>query len=241
MIVIKTNINRIDISYITKGSGNPIILLHGWGANKFTFNTLYNNLSERFLVYSIDLPGFGDTNIGLPFNLYEVADIIHEFCNRFNIDNPIIIGHSYGGRIGIIYAAKYKVRKLILVSSAGIRQPLSIKKKANIKIYKLLKKFNFKPRMGSRDYISSDNVKKRMLVDAVNTDLKEEMNNISSEVLLIYGEKDKTTPLDLANKINGNIKNSGLVIMNDCGHFPFLDKPYEFQLIIDSFLAGDII
>ena len=68
-----------------------------------------------------------------------------------------------------------------------------------------LKKFNLNPKMGSKDYINSDNVKRRMLVDAVSTDLKEEMNNINVEVLLIYGENDKTTPLSLANEIKANI------------------------------------
>lgn len=126
------------------------------------------------------------------------------------------------------------------MDSAGVKQPLTMKKKANIRLYKLLKKFNLNPKMGSKDYINSDNVKRRMLVDAVSTDLKEEMNNINVEVLLIYGENDKTTPLSLANEIKANIKNSGLVVIEDAGHFPYLDKPYVFQLILDSFLASDV-
>ena len=84
-----------------------------------TFKALANNLSDRFCVYSIDLPGFGESEIGLPLNLYEVADIIHNFCIKLTINNPIILGHSYGGRIAIIYGiliAKYKKYKFRVLS-----------------------------------------------------------------------------------------------------------------------------
>lgn len=237
--IIKTYIEGINISYDCVGEGVPIILLHGWGANKNTFRSLAEYLSDRFKVYSIDLPGFGDTEIGLPLNLFEVTDIIHQFCNEMNIDNPILLGHSYGGRIGIIYASKYKVRKLILVSSAGIKEHLNFKKRMKIKIYKLLKKHHINIKMGSKDYIDSDNVKRRMLIDAVNTDLIREMNKIDNvEVLLIYGENDKTTPLEIARKIEANIKNSALVTIENAEHFPYLEQPTIFKLILDSFLVG---
>ncbi len=221
--------------------GYPILLLHGWGANKNTFQRLAENLSDRFTVYSIDLPGFGESEIGLPLNLYEVADIIYHFCENLKIEKPIVLGHSYGGRISIIYASKYPVEKLILVSSAGIRQNLNWRKKAKVRVYKILKKCGIKVKMGSKDYLNSDNVKRRMLVDAVNCDLKKVMKKIENvETLLIYGKEDKTTPVELGKIIEKNITGSALVIMEHCGHFPYLEQPTVFQLILDSFLVGDV-
>ena len=80
-----------------------------------------------------------------------------------------------------------------------------------------------------------------MLVDAVNCDLKKVMKKIENvETLLIYGKEDKTTPVELGKIIEKNITGSALVIMEHCGHFPYLEQPTVFQLILDSFLVGDV-
>lgn len=163
---------------------------------------------------------------------------IHEFVVKLNIDNPIIFGHSYGGRIGIIYASLYKVRGLVLVSSAGVKAKLNISKRLRIKMYKLFKKVGINVKLGSKDYRDSDNVKRAMLVNAVNTDLTNEMEKINVSTILIYGENDKETPKEIAEYINTHIKNSSLVMMEDCGHFPYLEKPTIFSLILNSFLTG---
>ena len=93
--------------------------------------------------------------------------------------------------------------------------------------------------MGSRDYIDSDNVKRHMLVEAVNTDLTENLKKISAETLLIYGTNDKVTPTKLGRRIKNNINNSILVEMEDCGHFLYLERAMEFQLILDSFIITE--
>ena len=93
--------------------------------------------------------------------------------------------------------------------------------------------------MGSRDYMDADNVKRKMLVDAVNTDLTKEMNEINTECILLYGNKDETTPITLGKKIEAKIKNSRLIEIENAGHFPYLEQPSVFNLILSSFLIGD--
>ena len=124
----KIEVDGVVVSYECAGSGYPIILLHGWGARKETFNKLFLHLAENFMVYVIDLPGFGETEIGLPMSMDSVVDLIYHFNLKLSIDNPILLGHSYGGRLAIIYASKYEVKKLILVASAGLNQKLNFKK-----------------------------------------------------------------------------------------------------------------
>lgn len=222
------------------GAGDPFVMLHGWGANRNTFKNLANHLKERYKVYILDLPGFGESEIGLPFNLFEVSDILKHFCDYLHITNPIILGHSYGSRIAIIYASKYKVKKLILVSAAGLKEKLRFDKRLKVKIYKFLHKYHINVKMGSKDFLDADNVKRRMLIDAVNTDLSKEMNLIDGiDVLLIYGKDDKTTSVEIGRKIEEKIKNSALVIIDDASHFPYLQQPTIFNLILDSFLVGE--
>ena len=177
----------------------------------------------------------------MPLSVDEVSDVIYDFVCILGIDKPVILGHSYGGRVAISYASKYCVSKLVLVSSAGIRQKLKIAKRMKIKLYKVLKKCHLKVRMGSKDYLNADNIKKIMLVKAVNKDLQEEMKKITSPTLLIYGKDDNVTPLDMGYKIKDNIKDSFLVELDNCGHFPYLERFSIFSLILNSFLVGDVV
>lgn len=192
-------------------------------------------------MYAIDLPGFGESEVLMPLSVDEVSDVIYDFVCILGIDKPVILGHSYGGRVAISYASKYPISKLVLVSSAGIRQKLKIAKRMKIKLYKVLKKCHLNVRMGSKDYLNADNIKKTMLVKAVNKDLQEEMKKITSPTLLIYGKDDNVTPLDMGYKIKDNIKDSFLVELDNCGHFPYLERFSIFSLILNSFLVGDVV
>lgn len=195
-------------------------------------------LNTSFKVYSIDLPGFGLSEVGVPPSVEELADIIHEFVVKLDITDPIMLGHSYGGRIAIVYAAKYQVNKLVLVSSAGLKQKLHFSKRLKIRIYKLFKKCNLPVKMGSTDYKNADNVKRIMLVKAVNQDLSCFMKQINCETLLLYGTKDNVTPLSEGYKIKTLIKNSYLIELEECGHFPYIERPNYFNLILMSYLVG---
>ena len=239
-VIIYININDINIHYEVSGKGQNLLLLHGWGANLHTFDNLVKELSINFKVYVLDLPGFGDSLIGLPLSVEEVSDILNEFVLELNIIKPIIIGHSYGTRIAVIYASKYEVDKLILVSATGLKERLNNKKRFKVKVYKFFKRFNIKLNIGSKDYRDSDNVKKEMLVITVNQDLKEYMNRINIPTLLIYGKDDMITKVELGYRIRSEIKCSSMIVLDECGHFPYLDRPNYFLLVLNSFLLGDI-
>lgn len=158
---------------------------------------------------------------------------------HLGLDAPILCGHSYGGRVAIVYASKYSVEKLVLISSAGIKQRLKFSKWFKIRVYKILKKCHLPVKMGSTDFQNADNVKRIMLIKAVNTDLKEEMKMITAPTLLLYGTKDTVTPLSLGYQIKACIHNSYLVELEECGHFPYLDRPSIFSIILMSFLVGE--
>lgn len=238
-MAINIKMNDFNLHYEVIGEGKPILLLHGWGASLRTFEKLARDLSSLYQVYSIDLPGFGESEIGVPLSVSEVSDVIYQFCKELHIDNPILLGHSYGGRVAIVYASKYPVNKLILVSAAGLKQKLKISKKIKIRVYKMFKKLHIPVKMGSTDYQNADNVKRIMLVQAVNQDLKNEMKKIKVPTLMLYGKDDDVTPLALAKGIKNSIEQSVLIELEDCGHFPYLDRPSYFTLVLMSYLVGE--
>ena len=237
----KILIKDININYEVSGVGPPLIFLHGWGCDLHTFDKLVKEISEDFTVYQIDLPGFGQSEIKDEYTLDEYASIINKFCLRLAIINPIVIGHSFGGRVGIVYASKYKIKKLVLVSSPGVKQKFSIIKWCKIRIYKIFKIFNLHINFGSYDYKQASGYLKNVLVKAVNRDLTEELSKIDCQTLLIYGQKDKTTPTYIGERIKEKIKNSGMVVVPNCGHFPYIERSRYFLIVLKSFISGEVI
>ena len=84
--------------YFTKGgSGESIILLHGWGVDSTTFKALIKLLQKAYLVYAIDLPGFGQSAEPLDsYNLDDYVTLLENFIIDKNITNPILIGKNEG-------------------------------------------------------------------------------------------------------------------------------------------------
>ena len=92
---------------------------------------------------------------------------------------------------------------------------------------------------GSKEYKSLSEIQKQSFVKIVNEHLDDLLKYVDNKTLIIFGNKDKATPIYMAKKLNKNIKNSSLVILKDCSHFAFVDKPREFNLLVKEFLLGD--
>lgn len=229
-------INGLSIEYEVSGSGTNVLLLHGWGMNHLTFDRLTKYLSSMYCIYSIDLPGFGKSDIIDPLSVEEVCDIVYKFTSELNIVNPIILGHSYGGRIGILYASKYTTLGLVLVSTPGIRKKLTLNKKIKIMLYKLAKKIKLDLNFGSSDYLNANDIMKKTLVKTINYDLIDSMKKIKCPTLIIGGSKDIDVLPKQLYEMKKYIQFSEVVLIEDVGHFPYLQRPIFFNLIIESFL-----
>ncbi len=225
-------------SYKKTGDGKEIILLHGWGSTKETFDNICEHLKDEFTCYQIDLPGFGESKIDKPMSLDDYTNLLREFILDNNINKPIILGHSFGGRIAINYASSYEVEKLILVDSAGIRR-FNLKVYLKIKFYKLMKKLKIKNNLGSTDYKNSSSVLKGTMNKIVPIDLRNKMKMINCETLILWGSLDSTTPLKDGIEMNRLINNSLLIKIPDAHHFPYIERPRYFMLMLNSFLVSD--
>lgn len=233
------NINDIVLNYTVSGCGPDLVMLHGWGMDLHTFDNVCRELSEDFTVYQIDLPGFGESILPFAFTIDDYVDIINEFIIKLKIVNPILVGHSFGGRIAMKYASLYKVSKLILIASPGVKEKFSLIKYLRIKTYKLVKKLKIDLKMGSKDYKKANPILKKTLVLAVNEDLSIYLSMINAPTLLIYGANDRVVPLYIGKKINKLIKNSGIAIIPNANHFPYIEKFRYFMIVIKHFLLSD--
>lgn len=249
--------DNITLYYEKYGNNKrSIFILPGWGDTRNTFYYIVKFLSSFFTIYIIDLPGFGQS----PFpnknlTIYDYADLIHNFIKQQKVENPILLGHSFGGRIIITLCGHYKIKadKIILIDSAGIKPKKSLYQILKTYLYKFLKKLKiFLPKkkkkrylnhlikiFGSTDYKNLNENMRKTFINIVNEDLSYEIKHIASEALLIWGKQDKATPLKDGIKMNKWIKNSALIQVKG-KHFCYLENINLINNILYEFLKDDI-
>ena len=248
--------NKNDYSIYYEKYGNKqknIVILPGWGDTRKTFNYLINSLKEDYTIYILDYPGFGNSQFpNKDLTIYDYTNIIRDFIKDNNIIKPIIIAHSFGGRIATLLTGYYneKINKLIMIDIAGIKHRKKFKIWIKEITYKLLKKIKyFLPKkkqtnyinklchiFASTDYKQLNNHMKKTFKNIINKNLKEYIKDINTETLIIWGNKDKDTPLKDGKILNKLIKNSALIIYPNASHFSYLDYPLLTSKIIKEFL-----
>jgi len=237
-------VSNLKINVEESGSGKPVVLLHGWGTDASSWVKVVETLNPSFHIYSIDLPGFGKSS--LPQEVFGISDYVEtlkEIFKALKIKDVLLIGHSFGGNLAWVFAAKYpeSVKKLVLVNSSGIRKqsgkvklissianltPNFIKAPFRKEIYNLI---------GEHDYETSGPLKESFK-KIVNDDQSNLLTKIEIPTLIIWGEDDKDVPVSHAYKYRSEIKNSKLYILPAAGHFSFLDRPNDFNKLLINFL-----
>ena len=245
-------IKNILTNYSKSGeNGKAVILLHGWGQNIEMMKPIEDHLASNFQVYNIDLPGFGESAEPLEsWSVYDYADFLKQFINNFKLYNPILIAHSFGARLAIIYAANNPVDKMIITGGAGILDERGADYYFKVYSYKLIKrgldlfhlnkyKAALQKNAGSSDYQNTTGIMRETLVKIVNEDLSKYLEDIKAEVLLVWGDKDEATPLWMAKKMEASIPNVGLAIFEGDDHFAYYHQMPRFLRVIDIFLEKD--
>ncbi|MBO7676418.1 MAG: alpha/beta hydrolase [Erysipelotrichaceae bacterium] len=225
--------------------------MHGWGQNKQMMSFIAEFLSAHFVVYNFDMPGFGGSDDpDEPWGSYEYSEFIHKFCEKKKIEDPIIIAHSFGCRVGIQYAYKYKVHKMCFTGAAGIRDDRGVDYYLKVYSYKLGKKIlslkplekykeKFTKNAGSEDYKNSSGIMRSTFVKIVNEDLKPLLKDIDAETLLVFGEKDDVTPVSKGKMMEELMPNAALVVFEDDDHFAYFHQAQRFNMVLDAFLRSD--
>lgn len=244
----------VRVAMEVTGSGRPLILMHGWGCDHSTVRSIAATAALTHTVYNIDFPGFGASEE--PAEVWGVeryTRLIEALVKAENLESPVLVGHSFGGRVAVLFASRNKADKVILVDAAGIKPRRSLKYYLKVYSFKAGKKFwelilgkekaqaridRMRARRGSSDYAGASPMMRRILSKVVNEDLTDRLPLISAPALLIWGENDTATPLSDAKKMARLIPDSGLVSFPGCGHYSFLDNPAQFRAVLSSFLKS---
>ena len=247
-------VDGLNIEYTEKGAGIPVLLLHGWGSSFEVYGGIISALCDRCRLVAVNFPGCGGSDtMKKPWTLDDYCDFVLKFMKAVGLQNPIMIGHSHGGRVILKMAATGMVNppKIVLLDSAGLIPKKSAKQKIRAKSFKTIKRVLTLPviknyseglldkarkHYGSADYNAAPEVLRKTMVSLVNTDLRDIISNISCPTLLIWGEKDTATPLSDAEIIKSLIPDSGLCVIKVAGHYSFCEQPYQAAAILKSFI-----
>lgn len=223
---------------------SPLVFLHGWGQNGACFKKIFKILDEKNISYiALDLPWFGKTPLkNEQMHIEDYGHFVEAFIEKFELIHPLLIWHSFGGRICIYLWSYYtNISKIILIWSAGLKSKQNYLKLAIIKsgkyIFKIpgLKTLWVKIRNAA---ISEDNKNAgkmaKIFMHTINNDLKKYMVKIKIPTLLIRWENDDQTPLSEAQIINSQITDSKLHIIKKGTHFVYDEFPDTvLKMILD--------
>lgn len=242
-------IGNQNIYFQKIGHGKNLILLHGWKQDVSSFWGVVDLLKNDFTVWLIDLPGFGRSDLPKKaFDTKNYALTIAEFIKKNHINNPTVLGHSFGGKVAIKLTSNFPklVYKLILIGSSGIKPDFSIKRSlvyplAKIVHFLMPDIFNIKSQIRKKFYrkIESDyenaGLMKTSLMKTLKEDLTADLAKIKTETLIIWGEKDRAVPLKYGKRIYKMIENSKLVVLENKGHFLHLHDPERVAYYVKDF------
>lgn len=237
--------------YIEAGEGEPLMLLHGLFGALSNFKDLLDYFSKRNKVVVPMLPLFEldllHTSVG------GLEKHVQKFIEFKGYDNIHMLGNSLGGHVALVHVLKHpeRIKSLILTGSSGLFEngmgdtyPKRgdyeyIRKKTEVTFYD--------PAMATKELVDEvyDIVNQRIKAikvialakSAIRNNLGDELKDIKIPTLLIWGNNDTITPPFVGKEFNRLIPNSELHFIDKCGHAPMMERPDEFNEILNGFLT----
>lgn len=234
---------------------SKLVILHGWGSKSSSFDDVAERLRAAGIgVFAFDLPGFGSAErLPEPWSLDDYVRYVGRVLEGKGIGRAYLLGHSFGGRISIKFAVRFpeRVAGLILYDAAGIKPLVTLKHKIFRAIAKLgrlvpaiapLKRFFRKALYafaGSRDYYRAEGVMRETMLRVIGEDLKPLLSFIRARTLVLWGARDRETPLADGELMHREIRGSQFHIQEGVGHSWHKEAPEEFAEVVRTFIAQE--
>lgn len=227
-----------------KEKEKTVIFLHGWGMGHQEFDD-FKSLPYHFV--SVDFMGFGKSSkIDRTFTLYDYVYHIHALVEHLHIVNPILVGHSFGGRVAILYSYLYNTSKVILVNSAGIKKKKKIMDYIKLYFYKTDKLFSklfnkkrycYLKKKGSKDYVVLNDIERKSFSKIVNFDLKRFLSKIKTPTIIFSAVNDDVVSFEDGRLMHKLLENSQFIPFFNSGHFIYKSEKDKFIDCLVKFIA----
>lgn len=243
-------IKGLVVNYKYAGSGQPLLILHGWRSSSNAWVEIQSGLVEKdYKVISIDMPGFGKSDVpSTVWGVDEYSEFVLDFVNKLKLDTFVLLGHSFGGQTAVKFASdnQDRVSKLILIAPSAIRKKKGVGNKGIMyfaKIAKLLipfgkdfaKKVLYKI-LQRGDYMRAHGIMKEIFKKVISQDMSPLLPSIRVSTLLLWGSKDDSVSVEDGRLIQDVMPNADLKIITGAKHSPNLTNPKQVIEIIDRFI-----
>ena len=248
-------IRGIPVFYRDKGEGETILILHGWPSSSNSWKTVQDDLVHAgFRVVVPDLPGFGKTpEPPHAWGVVDYMEFVRSFKDELGLHPRALVGHSFGGRIAIFYAMRYAhdLPALVLIDAAGVFRHARTRIKLFVGVTKIgdyIMRFPFlrflRPLVRAllyriarrRDYVATNGVMRETFKRVIGESMRPHLPHITAPTLILWGGKDRLTPLSDARIINDEIPISTLKVFPRAGHSINLEFPHKVARHIALFL-----
>jgi len=234
----------------TNGGDEVLLLLHGLFGALSNFGGIIEHFGKTHNVVAPLLP-----ILELPIRKVSVSGLVDHvaaFVEHKGYDKVNVLGNSLGGHITLLYALAHaeKVNAVILTGSSGLFENTlgsTFPKRGD---YEFIRKKTadtfYNPEVATKELVDevydtvNDRNKAIRIVatakSAVRHNLSDKLHNIKRPTLLIWGRQDNVTPFFVGEKFNELIEGSKLVVVEECGHAPMMEKPNDFNVALETFL-----
>ena len=231
------------LSWEAVGCGPPLLFLHGLSGSRRWWGRNVNAFSPHFRTYTVDLPGFGDSRRLHWTRLERTVDLLHGWFADQGIERAHIAGHSMGGAVAALLASRYPecVDRLVLVNAA-IRPRGA---RASARARDVVRTLSHTPpgftpllardvlRAHPRSFITAT-------ADILQTDWRPHLSRISAPTLVVWGEHDVLTPLNLGYSIAALVPDARMEVIECAGHSPMWEQPDAFNSATLGFLKRGV-
>ena len=232
-----------DLSFLQKGTGQDLLLLHGYLSSKEAFARQIEYFSRFYRVTALDFIGFGKSApLQEGYSVGQYAEWLYGAMSRLQIKKTHVVAHSFGCRVAVKLASEQNsvFDKMVLTGPAGIVLKRGFSYRMKVKTYRLVKRFApafAEKRFGSAEYKTLSPIMKESYKKIVNEDLRECARKVENPVLILEGERDDVTTKAEADIYAAAFPNAKLRLVPG-GHFAFVDDPLTFNLLTEEFLYG---
>ncbi len=232
-----------------------VVLLHGWNLSRGHFLPLENEFHRLgYKTVSVDFPGFGsEPPPGSAWHVVDYAQFLKRFLEKRRISRPVLIGHSFGGRVALVYSRLFpsSITGLILTGTPGF-SPVPKKK---VLLFLIVAKvgrvfFSIPPLhlvsnlarrwlyylSGAKDFFRAEGLMRQTFKYVVADDLTDAMEHVQVPCLLLWGELDLLVPVTIAQKMADVIPSSSLKVIPQADHGLPFKEPGLFASYADRFL-----
>ena len=236
--------------FIEQGEGEVLLLLHGLFGALSNFKSILDEFSTHCKVVIPILPIY-EMPI-LDCTVKGLVKYVRRFVDYRGYNSVILLGNSLGGHIAQLYAldVPHKVKAMILTGSSGLFENSlggSFPKRGDYQYIKAKTEFTFyDPNTANKELVDevyeicNNRAKAMRVISMARSAMKENLGGVlhklTMPVLLIWGKEDKITPPFVGEEFHKLLPNSELIILDHCGHAPMMEKPGEFNLILEEFL-----